>query len=122
MTSAEVLSVAMAAKAVYQLNSYVSWCQAALDVAKNEGKSQQIITKIRKMISNGKKDHDEEILHYGYFRAMIPTDPETIVQVNEMPYNKVLLKSQEWQRYYQRRKNMEEKMEPFDNLVTFEHR
>jgi len=120
MTSDELLSVAMVAKAVYQLNSHVSWCQAALDIAKIEGKPQQILSKIRKMISKGKKDHDEEILHHGFFRGMIPTDPETIVQVNEMPYNKDFLKSKEWQGYYKNRKIKEERMESFENLVSFE--
>lgn len=107
----------MVAKTVYQLNSYVTWCQAALDAAKNEGKPQQALSKIKKMISNGKKDHDEEILHHGFFRGMVPSDPETIIQVNEVPYNKDLMKSTEWLNYIKKRKLIEKHMESFENLV-----
>jgi len=34
-------------------------CEAALDAAKREKKSQNYISKIKKLIAQGKKDHDE---------------------------------------------------------------
>ena len=58
LTSDELVTVASVAKAVYQLNSFVTWCDAAMVAAKEEGKSKDFISKIKKMISQGKKDHD----------------------------------------------------------------
>jgi hypothetical protein len=44
---------------VHRINAYVSWCEAALEAAKREKKSQNFISKIKKLIAQGKKDHDE---------------------------------------------------------------
>jgi len=41
------------------LNSMVAWREAALQVAKDEGKSEALISKIEKLIMGGKKYHDK---------------------------------------------------------------
>ena len=55
----ELLTLADTAKSVNMLNSAVAWREAALQKAKDERKSDTIISKIEKMINAGKKHHDK---------------------------------------------------------------
>ncbi len=59
LTSDELLQIASIAKNFNRLNSYVKWCEAAIEAAKREKSEKSKIAKIRKLISVGKKDHDE---------------------------------------------------------------
>jgi hypothetical protein len=56
--------MASIAKNFNRLNGYVSWLEAALDAAVKENKSKEFLSKIKKMIAQGKKEHDEVILNY----------------------------------------------------------
>jgi hypothetical protein len=58
LTSDDLLTISGVARTTYMLRSYVAWCQMALEAAKTEGKPPSLISKIKKMISQGKKDHD----------------------------------------------------------------
>ena len=59
LTVDDVLQIAAVAKNFHRLNGYVSWLEAALDVAKREKKSKEYQSKLKKMIAQAKKEHDE---------------------------------------------------------------
>ena len=59
LSSTEILKIANAARAAKYLESYVLWCKAALEAAKQEGKDKKYISQIKKMIKLGKEVHDE---------------------------------------------------------------
>ena len=59
LTSDELLQIASIAKNFNRLNGYVGWCEAAVDAAKREKKSQNFISKIKRLVAQGKKEHDE---------------------------------------------------------------
>jgi hypothetical protein len=64
LTSDELLQIASIAKNFNRLNSYVKWCEAAIEAAKREKSEKSKVAKIRKLISLGKKDHDEVETNY----------------------------------------------------------
>ena len=55
----DILQIAAVAKNFHRLNGYVSWLEAALEVAKREKKSKEYLSKLKKMIAQAKKEHDE---------------------------------------------------------------
>ena len=59
LVSDDILQLASIAKNVHRLNAYVLWCEVALEAARREKKSPSYISKIKKLIAQGKKDHDE---------------------------------------------------------------
>ena len=46
-------------KKLHMLSSHVAWSQMALEAAKAEGKPASYISKIKKIVSQGKQAHDE---------------------------------------------------------------
>ena len=46
-------------KKLHMLSSHVAWSQMALEAAKAEGKAASYISKIKKIVSQGKQAHDE---------------------------------------------------------------
>ena len=59
LTIDELLALANKAKSMNMLNSVVTWREAALQVAKDERKSEALMSKIEKMVNAGKKHHDK---------------------------------------------------------------
>ena len=91
----EIVQIATVAKNYNRLNSYVGWIEAAFEVAKSENKSKDYISKVKKMLTQAKKDHDEVIgPHYKppllYFTAFITWAAASVTRflLNILPFTK----------------------------------
>jgi hypothetical protein len=58
----------------------------------------------------------QELLQHGFFHTMIPNDPESLVMTNLEPYDKALMKSKEFVRALETRKEGEARHSGFDDL------
>ena len=81
LTSQETLVIATAAKMAGYLDSYVSWCKAALQVSKLEKRDPKYLSNIKKLIQKAKSAHDEAYNSFNFTAKL-----DTFVRLNEKPF------------------------------------
>ena len=81
LTSQETLVIATAAKMAGYLDSYVSWCKAALQVSKLEKRDPKYLSNIKKLIQKAKSAHDEAYNIFNFTKKL-----DTFVRLNEKPF------------------------------------